>query len=705
MNIDDLTQIIEDKMAGRMSYHASYLKDVEDKRDLAVLLLEVTQSVVTTKGSLVQLCSNIGHTIRRRLELPMDGSLSFRGGLFLFHILGELELVDIVAKKKGKHSQYMIRVLNWKIMQGLWSELSPDEGMYLQPELTMPEDWTESIHPKAGEMIKKASKSLLKSLTPESHPMLFGALNNKQRTGFKVNQRILQVYKELFDKESEVFEHMNPLLSDDQRLGMKMEAQAVLDTANKLEDREFWHLYNFDFRGRIYPLTGYFHEQSSDNAKGLITLSKGVPLGPYGYQWLLIYATNSWGEDKLPLQGRIDYAVDNLEQWFKWALDPIGDQGWTKADKPWAFLSTIIELLSIEFCEDPETFESGLITYIDGTTNGSQHLTALAKDASIAHHVNLVPTEQPGDLYTLIADASYDDISALYDSGMDGKFKEIREQLIELKKPLEKMTNQAEINAHWDKIMEFKDKNADNIVSVAPQFWLQSSVQEKKRKIAKRNVMTLGYGSETKGFSDQLKEDCPKMLDDLKFIENRWTWFMADINFRNCIAKLPGPAAMLQLFKKVAMLSNAQDEKFAWIVPVTNFPAIQTYYEPEFIRLECTWLGKRIVPAISLPEKRRMDKRKQKQAASPNVIHSFDAAHLTMTCLISDFETVTVHDSFGCAAGNMEDLFHIVREEWVKFYEADPLFHLLSQHDALDLMPTLGTLNHKDILDSEFAFS
>ena len=707
MTLDDLTQVIEARLDKNLLDGTTGLRRIRDKRKLSILIVEGIQSAIRTKATLSSMCNQVGYHCLLELKIPYDSFKAFKMGFLLLEVLGELGYVDIFRKKKKEYKDppYFIKIVNWKAMGELWAEVEPMESAYMQPELIKPEPWETSVHPKAGKMIKKAKDSLLKTLTRETHPMLFDVLDSKQSTGFKVNQRVLSVYSAMFCESNEVFEHMNPLLTHEQREGMRMEAKAVLDTATKIGEQEFWHLYSFDFRGRIYPLTGYFHEQSSDNAKGLLELSKRVSLGTYGYQWLLIYAANNWGEDKLSLQGRMDFALANISKWFEWAMDPIGNQEWTKADKPWCFLATIMELLAVEIHGDLATFESGLITYIDGTTNGSQHLTALARDETIAHHVNLVATEKPGDLYTLIAESSYEQIMSQYDPDNDQLFKKIRADLMELRRPLDTMTNQAQLNQQWVKINAYKDANIEDIRKVCPQFWLQAKVAEKKRKIAKRNVMTLGYGSETAGFSDQLKEDCPKMIDELKFIENTWTWFMADLNYKNCLKQLPGPASMLSLFKQLAVLSNSSDEQFKWTVPMTNFPAVQTYFEAETQRINVRWLGDLKQIFIRVSSNYKLNKRKQKQAASPNVIHSFDAAHLTMTCLSCEFETVTVHDSFGCAAGNMEDLFRIVREQWVEFYSLDPLNLLLDEHDALELFVFKGSLSHEDILDSEFAFS
>ena len=707
MNINELADIIYqslDEAHGNSA--AKYLLGI-DKRRLACAAVEAVHFAVIKKSEISKIGSRLGNTFRSELDLSRCGILGFKGGYFLLTVLGDIGMIDIYRKKSKdyKHPPYYPKITNWKMLNELFADIDIEEGLYIYPELNEPKPWTSSYHEDAGEMIKKAKKSLLNGVSPESHPMLFDVLNNKQNVGYRINPRIIKVYRELFDANSTVFEHNNPLLTDDQKNGKYTEARAVLEMAESIGDREFWHHYNFDFRGRIYPVTAYLHELSSDNAKGLLYLDEKVALGKDGYQWLLQYAAASWGEDKLSINDRIQFSLENLDTWLDWAVNPSSNLGWLEADKPWSFLSVIQELLAVRFHGNPETFMSGLIIYIDGTTNGSQHLTALAKDHTIAHHVNLVPTDKPGDLYTLIANASYDQIMSMYDPGLDGEFERVRADLMAFYQEVEGMSNIKERNDKWTEIMDYKKKNEAILIRVAPQFWLQENVTDKKRKIAKRNVMTLGYGSETVGFSDQLLEDCPKMLDELKFIERKWTWFMADLNFKNCMSKLPGPARMLSLFKQLAILANGKSKQFAWTVPITNFPAIQTYFDPESARVEVKWKGERVRFNVITPEISTMNKRKQKQSASPNVIHSFDASHLTMTCLACNFQTVTVHDSFGTAAGNMGELFVIVREMWVEFYESDPLRDLLLQHDAIDMMPEVGELDHRAILDSEFAFS
>ena len=87
------------------------------------------------------------------------------------------------------------------------------------------------------------------------------------------------------------------------------------------------------------------------------------------------------------------------------------------------------------------------------------------------------------------------------------------------------------------------------------------------------------------------------------------------------------------------------------------------------------------------------------------MIHSLDAAHLTLTVVEMDFRTATIHDSFGCLPSNMEELFVGVRETFADLYATDPLANLLTQHDAMDMMPERGELDLEDIIKSDFSFS
>ncbi len=98
-------------------------------------------------------------------------------------------------------------------------------------------------------------------------------------------------------------------------------------------------------------------------------------------------------------------------------------------------------------------------------------------------------------------------------------------------------------------------------------------------------------------------------------------------------------------------------------------------------------------------------KGKQSQGASPNAIHSLDAAHLAMTVDRCDFPVTTIHDSFGCLLADMPVLFKTVRETFVELYQADPLSSLMKDLGCNINDVDIGTLDISLVLESEYAFS
>ena len=129
------------------------------------------------------------------------------------------------------------------------------------------------------------------------------------------------------------------------------------------------------------------------------------------------------------------------------------------------------------------------------------------------------------------------------------------------------------------------------------------------------------------------------------------------------------------------------------------------YGPPEGERLSTGCFKNTFQLNISFLENPIMSKRKQALGASPNAIHSLDAAHLIMTVCRAPFDTTTIHDSFGCALSDMSELFRIVRETFVELYEHDPLTSLLNDIGGDINAVEIGTLNVSDILNSEYAFA
>jgi DNA-directed RNA polymerase len=571
----------------------------------------------------------------------------------------------------------------------------------------------------------------LKRVTPNSAPNVYNALNKLQSTEFLVNQEVFSVYKELMSRQDKAEllkrdytpKSCSPFKHDKEemvasRAGMFLEAQFIKTLAGKIGERTFYQAYNCDFRGRIYPLTPYLNEQSSDNAKGLITYKQGVELGQWGAYWLAVHTANSIGEDKLKLDERVEYVEENMDDLIAWATDPLENTGWMEADKAWSTLACAFEWKRLyEWCKlgqnSQESYVCHMPIFIDGSNNGVQHLTALSLDEKIAPLVNLIPTETPGDVYMYVAEKTWEALDVLFENLGDHPVKrELPRLLKEIKQIKMKrevaLTKDEKENA-FKELDAWRKKNKEFEKLVFIPFWQQFQKDKKlQRKSVKRPVMTLGYGVTRQGVRDQIFDDTKTLTEELKFKDKSWSNPFGDLLRDTMLSQLKGPATMLKLFQDIAEKANMNEKFLEWMVPLTNFPSVQEYIKTKETRVRVRFCkmnkGDGIQLHIQPKESGVLDKRKQLTGAAPNIIHSFDAAHLTLIVNESPFIVTTVHDSFGCHPGNMENLFRITREQFVRFYESDPLAQLLAQTNTLELYPERGTLDLTAVLNSDFAF-
>lgn len=266
-------------------------------------------------------------------------------------------------------------------------------------------------------------------------------------------------------------------------------------------------LYYFDFRGRKYAATAYFHEQGSDLSKGLLLRADSKRIGKAGFDWLLISLANNWGgdagrsdgykTDKIPLKDRIQWAIDNEEILLSYAESPKVNQGWMKADKPWQFIAACMELMRLRVwqqcdCGDFENyeFESSLECFIDGSNNGSQHLSALTRDEITAPHVNLVPLPLPGDLYKYVADHVWDkliaEVAELPSNTRCG-LEALIDELTEMKRRIASAPEKSEERLDLvNQLLAFKKENDELISQAAVVFWRRINDSKHKRKVVKR---------------------------------------------------------------------------------------------------------------------------------------------------------------------------------------------------------------------------
>ena len=697
---------------------ASFLSEMNAREIIEFSYSHVLKGL-ERKGTLVDVASSIGRRLRQKLREKPNSILDVQGGWFVLISYIELGIIGYRKKhtyrngKKDKHRSYFLYAKDWNSIKELM-DLVDTEKCDMFPVNTPPKPWKqEAYHSETGiSVIKKGHQSALKYYEQNDMTYIINTLNKLNQTAWRINDFTFDVYKQCMHSEKNPFKftkEIDPI----KRASLIIEAEAIQRLAEKNLGKPFYHLYNLDFRGRIYPNTAFLHEQSSDNAKGILMLDEPVPLGKDGFYWLKVHTANVWGNDKVSLDDRAKWVDDNLDDILAYVDNPMKETGWMGADKPFSFLSACHEIMMISNWHgdgyNTEDFPSCLPVYIDGSNNGVQHLVAMSQDEEVAPLVNLVPQELPGDVYMFIAEKVWENLAKKaekVDEATKAKFQETFETAVKLQREYEEAPDKSERKAlAFQKAQSWRNQNRDLREKLFPIYWL--NIQDKKiqRKTVKRNVMTLGYGGTSYGMGQQVIEDTRSISTYLRDKEHLWGALLGSLVYQTCYEELKGPANMLRLFQTVAERANERKEHMSWLSPVTGFPVVQAYRKPTNKRTELKYGDEILKVQLQVWEETTLNESKQKTGAAPNVVHSLDAVHLTMCIHDATYPVTVVHDSFGSHAGNMDKMFYHVRNKFVELYQANPLESVLEQLHSLDLTPNKGNLDVTSVIQSDFAFA
>ena len=455
----------------------------------------------------------LGNTIRNRLKERRDSGIAARTGALVLHVFEDLEFLRVIMSKGlNGHQSYVIEVLNDDALRELWSKLDPHQIEKMPGEVPYA-PWTSYKHETGLYAIKTGNQQVIESISPETHPIVFDALNKPQTVIWRINKDIYNIFNWALKNKTEAFSDIW-LQTNPEAVKTKLrEAQTLYDMATKFLDSQICHQYYFDFRGRRYTNTAYLNETGSDAAKGLLQRADKKPITKDGFFWLMVNIASNGAmstsdgkkTDKLPLKLRFEWSLDNEEILLSYAENPKVNQGWMKADKPWQFLAGCFELLKfrkwqsamqelgVEF--DEYGYESHAEAYLDGTTNGSQHLCALTRDETTAPYVNLVKQEYPGDLYSYVAKSVWEKIEQEVNRLEPEELEDIEgflDDLIELKKAINVSQPKSQVRKEAiEKIQKFKQENAHSMAIASAVFWNRIKDLKERRKIVKRNTMTI----------------------------------------------------------------------------------------------------------------------------------------------------------------------------------------------------------------------
>ena len=91
-------------------------------------------------------------------------------------------------------------------------------------------------------------------------------------------------------------------------------------------------------------------------------------------------------------------------------------------------------------------------------------------------------------------------------------------------------------------------------------------------------------------------------------------------------------------------------------------------------------------------------------------MHSLDAAHLHLTTADASRNGINalamIHDDYGTHAADAQQLFEIIRKQFVAMYLAcDPPAMLAEKYPCISPPPEKGQLDIMEVLESDFFFS
>lgn len=438
-----------------------------------------------------------------------------------------------------------------------------------------------------------------------------------------------------------------------------------------------YFVYFADFRGRLYAQTTGVSPQGSDMQKALIRFSAGKPLSDMNAErWFCINGANRFGFDKGTLDERVEWVMEREDMIRAFAEDPINNRGWQEADKPLQFLAWAIEFN--EWRKQPEGFVSHIPVGMDGTCNGLQNFSAMLRDEVGGAATNLIPSERPKDIYQMVADvteaALSNSVIPAFVSNAEGEERE-------------------KAMAKRERLVTYRSK------------WMMHGMN---RKLVKRSVMTLPYGSTRFSCADFIVQDYMKMGLVPDFAKENYaeaaqylSHFVWDA-IGDVVVKASEAMTWLQRATK-PILAESNDVR--WISP-SGFPVIQTYQAVEEHRIKTQLCGSAFLRTFA--ETATPDKNRHKNGVAPNYIHSFDAGHLHLVAVSADrvgMDLAMIHDDYGTHAADAEAFYHIIRWEFVRMYEKRDYLQEFADRYDLPEPPAKGNLDLRLVLDSPYFFS
>lgn len=420
--------------------------------------------------------------------------------------------------------------------------------------------------------------------------------------------------------------------------------------------------YVIDFRGRISQLGGL---SAVGHKVGKAMLRSGTKqrLGAHGFKHILLNLAGSMGHDKMVFADRLDWANENLDTYIEIGnlvitnpVQAFRELHVLKADDIFSAAAISLELYYISKTEgEIEDFESNLFVGYDATCSGLQIVSLLWGNQMLAENTNVARFENTEDKIYDIYKYLYEAMDKIVWDGFTTDI-EYSEELLEV----------------WDAL---------NL--------------KVKRGIAKVLLMPRIYGSTFQTWAKNTRKEAGKK-DIFAHVEDEGLRAKMVFNFGTVVAQLfqatfdneSGFQAFRDFDAVVSQIASAynskqmdtvwtlhepstfDDHKIKSVYRVNATARYRAYYAGQMIR--ATSYGTSIfedqLQAVSKVNTKKADKRKAKNAISPNFVHSLDALLLHTVNYIMKSSMRLTHDCFACTAGNAERLMETINNTFIDLF-------------------------------------
>jgi len=450
----------------------------------------------------------------------------------------------------------------------------------------------------------------------------------------------------------------------------------LFNSREYLEEEQFFFSYQYDFRGRVYPVQQHLQPQGGSEVKALLQFKKGYPIETEEeLRWFMIHGANCFGFDKEPYDVRIAKISAKIYEIKEIAANPIQNQQyWKDAEDPYLYLAWCFEYSA--YLDDPKAFRSHIPIALDATCSGIQIYSGLLLDKDGAEAVNVIGKDR-NDIYGRVA----------------------------------KKGNEYLTSGDYPKTLTYttSDKQVHEVSTQAIADSLKGKIS---RQLTKRNTMTQPYSVTQFGMYEQLKGELTDMANNNKKFWVGETWLVAKlltgINDR-AIADVVKGARVGQEYLKGVTQDVVRDGRWVFFTtPITQFPVLQKIHKTKVERID-TPIGKLSIRKAV----KEMNPTKMVNGIAPNFIHSLDATLLAHTVLklkedgCTDFHLI--HDSYGVPVTHVANLNKRVREAYIELFKSNPLQQFVNQvrpdyEKTVDSV-MINTLDLNQVSESAYIFS